>query len=263
MANYIREAWWFSERKLFLNFVCGLKWVHDLCQTLMLALKKMKKIILWFVDFFAMVNILHFWHKKIIWLKILKCIHMSLHLKYYALLRLHLLIILSPWKQPSFFYLFSLTLSPPGSNNQNQTVSQALTVCSSPCLCRLKPETMANVTTAIQPSNLPVHPEAVPLTHVSLQVQEVYPFHDGWNVACFIILLLFLLTVLSLAALAVLYELLDCGCCAKGKTHQQLQQEGPGNCSKLTACFSSVSKPLGKDVYVPPTVHSSGGHVHV
>ncbi len=80
MANYIREAWWFSERKLFLNFVCGLKWVHDLCQTLMLALKKMKKIILWFVDFFAMVNILHFWHKKIIWLKILKCIHMSLQL---------------------------------------------------------------------------------------------------------------------------------------------------------------------------------------
>uniref|UniRef100_A0A8C6WU83 Small integral membrane protein 18 n=1 Tax=Neogobius melanostomus TaxID=47308 RepID=A0A8C6WU83_9GOBI len=54
-------------------------------------------------------------------------------------------------------------------------------------------------------------------------VQEVYPFHDGWNVACFIILLLFILTVLSLAALAVLYELLDCGCCTKGKTHLQLQ----------------------------------------
>uniref|UniRef100_A0A3P8TY70 Small integral membrane protein 18 n=1 Tax=Amphiprion percula TaxID=161767 RepID=A0A3P8TY70_AMPPE len=80
------------------------------------------------------------------------------------------------------------------------------------------PEIMANITTTIHPSSLPGHPEAVPLSRVSLQVQEAYPFHDGWNVACFVILLLFILTVLSLAALAVLYELLDCGCCAKGKT---------------------------------------------
>ncbi|XP_075320491.1 small integral membrane protein 18 [Odontesthes bonariensis] len=92
---------------------------------------------------------------------------------------------------------------------------------------------MANITTTIHPSSLPWRPEAVPLSRVSLQVQEVYPFHDGWNVACFIILLLFILTVLSLAALAVLYELLDCGCCAKGKTHHQLQAEGPASCSKL------------------------------
>uniref|UniRef100_UPI0037E98D2A small integral membrane protein 18 n=1 Tax=Semicossyphus pulcher TaxID=241346 RepID=UPI0037E98D2A len=92
---------------------------------------------------------------------------------------------------------------------------------------------MTNATTTIHPSNLPWHPEAAHLSRVSMQVQEVYPFHDGWNVACFIILLLFILTVLSLAALAVLYELLDCGCCAKGKTHQQLQEEGPGGCSKL------------------------------
>ncbi|XP_017570530.1 small integral membrane protein 18 isoform X1 [Pygocentrus nattereri] len=49
-------------------------------------------------------------------------------------------------------------------------------------------------------------------------VQQVYPFHDGWNIACFIILLLFILTVLSLATLAFLYELLDCGCFAKSKT---------------------------------------------
>ncbi|XP_072526728.1 small integral membrane protein 18 [Salminus brasiliensis] len=49
-------------------------------------------------------------------------------------------------------------------------------------------------------------------------VQQVYPFHDGWNIACFIILLLFVLTVLSLATLAFLYELLDCGCFAKNKT---------------------------------------------
>lgn len=65
-----------------------------------------------------------------------------------------------------------------------------------------------------------------PLSLVSLQIQEVYPFHDGWNVACFVILLLFILTVLGLVVLAFLYELLDCGCCAKGKTHRQLQEEG-------------------------------------
>ncbi|KAK1886328.1 small integral membrane protein 18 [Pseudochaenichthys georgianus] len=92
---------------------------------------------------------------------------------------------------------------------------------------------MANITTTIHPGYLPGQPEAALLSRVSLQVQEVYPFHDGWNVACFIILLLFILTVVSLAALAVLYELLDCGCCAKGKTHHQLQEEGPGSCGKL------------------------------
>ncbi|MCJ8749195.1 hypothetical protein PDJAM_G00173560 [Pangasius djambal] len=51
-------------------------------------------------------------------------------------------------------------------------------------------------------------------------VQQVFPFHDGWNVACFVILLLFILTVLSLATLAFLYELLDCGCFDKTKTAQ-------------------------------------------
>ncbi|XP_061685968.1 small integral membrane protein 18 [Syngnathoides biaculeatus] len=100
---------------------------------------------------------------------------------------------------------------------------------------------MANTTTTTDTDSLLRHSEAVPLSHVSLQPQEVYPFHDGWNVACFIILLLFILTVVSLAALAVLYEVLDCGCCAKEKTQQQQQQhqqeleeeEGSGNCSKL------------------------------
>uniref|UniRef100_A0A1A8BKC7 Small integral membrane protein 18 n=1 Tax=Nothobranchius kadleci TaxID=1051664 RepID=A0A1A8BKC7_NOTKA len=92
---------------------------------------------------------------------------------------------------------------------------------------------MANATTIIHSSSLPSHPEVVPLSRVSLQVQEVYPFHDSWNIACFIILLLFILAVLSLTALAILYELLDCGCCAKGKTHHQLEEEGPGSCSKL------------------------------
>ncbi|XP_053711905.1 small integral membrane protein 18 [Synchiropus splendidus] len=77
--------------------------------------------------------------------------------------------------------------------------------------------------------------EAVALSQISFQVQEVYPFHDGWNLACFIVLLLFILTVVSLAALAVLYELLDCGCCAKGKTQYQLQEDGLGSCSKSMA----------------------------
>ncbi|XP_034043754.1 small integral membrane protein 18 [Thalassophryne amazonica] len=92
---------------------------------------------------------------------------------------------------------------------------------------------MANLTTIMHPSDLPWHLEAAPLAHVAKQVQEVYPFHDGWNVACFIVLLLFILTVLSLAALAVLYELLDCGCCAKGKTHCQLQEEETGGFSRI------------------------------
>ncbi|XP_015201431.2 small integral membrane protein 18 [Lepisosteus oculatus] len=71
---------------------------------------------------------------------------------------------------------------------------------------------------------------------LSLQVQEIYPFHDGWNTACFVILLLFILTVVSLAALAFLYELLDCGCCAKGKTERELrEQPGP-----LSAMMRSV-----------------------
>ncbi|XP_023685373.1 small integral membrane protein 18 isoform X2 [Paramormyrops kingsleyae] len=71
-----------------------------------------------------------------------------------------------------------------------------------------------------------LHP-AVPPAGAALQVQEAYPFHDSWNVACFVILLLFALTVVSLAVLAALYELLDCGCCAKGKTARQLREE-PG-----------------------------------
>ena len=89
----------------------------------------------------------------------------------------------------------------------------------------------------------PVHP-AAPLSRVSLQVQEVYPFHDGWNVACFVILLLFVLAVLSLAALALLYEVLDCGCCSKGKTHRQLLEEreasaaAPGTFRRMVGSLS-------------------------
>ncbi|XP_041951331.1 small integral membrane protein 18 [Alosa sapidissima] len=75
-------------------------------------------------------------------------------------------------------------------------------------------------------AELPWRPDTQ-LKNVVLQVQELYPFHDGWNVACFVILMLFILTVLSLAALAFLYELLDCGCFAKGKTVRDLRQE-PG-----------------------------------
>ncbi|KAJ8382929.1 hypothetical protein SKAU_G00037070 [Synaphobranchus kaupii] len=68
-------------------------------------------------------------------------------------------------------------------------------------------------------------PGAAPLSGVALQVQEAYPFHDGWNIACFVILLLFVLTVVSLAALAFLYELLDCGCHAKDKTARQISED--------------------------------------
>ncbi|XP_039549385.1 small integral membrane protein 18 [Pimephales promelas] len=59
----------------------------------------------------------------------------------------------------------------------------------------------------------------------SAMIQQIYPFHDGWNVACFIILLLFILTILSLATLAFLYELLDCGCFTKTKTVRDLRRQ--------------------------------------
>ncbi|XP_061761182.1 small integral membrane protein 18 [Nerophis ophidion] len=98
---------------------------------------------------------------------------------------------------------------------------------------------MDNITTVMLLHHLSRDQQVLPLSQVSLPAQEVYPFHDSWNVACFVILLLFILTILSLAALAVLYELLDCGCCAKGKTRQQVQEEGPGNCSHM---MSSMCK---------------------
>ncbi|KAJ8000547.1 hypothetical protein DPEC_G00181240, partial [Dallia pectoralis] len=87
-------------------------------------------------------------------------------------------------------------------------------------------QTMASPNASIL---LPWYPDAAPLSRVSLQVQEVFPFHDGWNIACFVILLLFILTVVSLATLAFLYELLDCGCCVKGKTHRDLMEGGQGS----------------------------------
>ncbi|XP_063074473.1 small integral membrane protein 18 [Engraulis encrasicolus] len=81
----------------------------------------------------------------------------------------------------------------------------------------------------ISEGELPWRPE-MPLKNVQLQVQELYPFHDGWNVACFVILMVFILTVLSLAALAFMYELLDCGCFAKGKTVRELREERGALC---------------------------------
>ncbi|XP_060771818.1 small integral membrane protein 18 [Neoarius graeffei] len=49
-------------------------------------------------------------------------------------------------------------------------------------------------------------------------VQQVFPFHDGWNIACFVILLIFIFTILSLATLAFLYELLNRSCFNKTET---------------------------------------------
>ncbi|XP_043915353.1 small integral membrane protein 18 [Protopterus annectens] len=61
--------------------------------------------------------------------------------------------------------------------------------------------------------------------YLSFQVQKIYPFHDNWNTACFVILIIFIITVISLAVLAFLYEILDCGCCSKEKTVKDLQNE--------------------------------------
>ncbi|XP_043827050.1 small integral membrane protein 18 [Dromiciops gliroides] len=61
--------------------------------------------------------------------------------------------------------------------------------------------------------------------YIGFQVQKVYPFHDNWNTACFIIMLLFIFTVVSLMLLAFIYEVLDCCCCAKDKTLSDLESE--------------------------------------
>uniref|UniRef100_A0A3Q2YDS9 Small integral membrane protein 18 n=1 Tax=Hippocampus comes TaxID=109280 RepID=A0A3Q2YDS9_HIPCM len=88
---------------------------------------------------------------------------------------------------------------------------------------------MANITTTNATNNLPWYPESVPLSQV--------PLHQGWNVACFVIILLFILTVLSLTALALLYELLDCGCFAKEKT---VKSEERGLKSKFDLCWCTM-----------------------
>lgn len=61
--------------------------------------------------------------------------------------------------------------------------------------------------------------------YLGFQVQTIYPFHDNWNTACFVILLVFVSTVVSLVVLAFLYEALDCCCCAKNKTVKDWKSE--------------------------------------
>ncbi|XP_012324207.1 small integral membrane protein 18 [Aotus nancymaae] len=61
--------------------------------------------------------------------------------------------------------------------------------------------------------------------YLGFQVQKIYPFHDNWNIACFVILLLFIFTVVALVVLAFLYEVLDCCCCVKNKTVKDLKSE--------------------------------------
>ncbi|NXT38902.1 SIM18 protein, partial [Pelecanoides urinatrix] len=68
--------------------------------------------------------------------------------------------------------------------------------------------------------------ETTSISHyLGFQVQKIYPFHDNWNTACFIILIIFIFTVVSLVVLAFLYELLDCCCCVKNKTVKDLENE--------------------------------------
>ncbi|XP_069093504.1 small integral membrane protein 18 [Pleurodeles waltl] len=63
------------------------------------------------------------------------------------------------------------------------------------------------------------------IQQVESQIQKIYPFHDNWNIACFVILILFIFTVISLMLFAFLYELLDCCCCDKNKTVKDLKNE--------------------------------------
>ncbi|XP_029457445.1 small integral membrane protein 18 [Rhinatrema bivittatum] len=61
--------------------------------------------------------------------------------------------------------------------------------------------------------------------HLNFQAQKIYPFHDGWNTACFIILLLFIMAVVSLVLLAFLYELLNCCCCIKDMSVKDMESQ--------------------------------------
>ncbi|NXS53535.1 SIM18 protein, partial [Brachypteracias leptosomus] len=72
--------------------------------------------------------------------------------------------------------------------------------------------------------------------HLGFQVQKIYPFHDNWNTACFIILIIFIFTVVSLVVLAFLYELLDCCCCVKNKTVKDLENEGNPVRAMMNSC---------------------------
>ncbi|XP_069482271.1 small integral membrane protein 18 [Ambystoma mexicanum] len=63
------------------------------------------------------------------------------------------------------------------------------------------------------------------IQQVGSQIQKIYPFHDNWNIAFFVILILFIFTVVSLMLLAFLYELLDCCCCDKDKTVKDQKDE--------------------------------------
>ncbi|XP_043529958.1 small integral membrane protein 18 [Chiloscyllium punctatum] len=57
------------------------------------------------------------------------------------------------------------------------------------------------------------------------QVQQMQLFHDSWKIAFFLILLLFVLTVISLVLLAFLHELLLCCFCTKSKSLEILDNE--------------------------------------
>uniref|UniRef100_A0A4W3J3Z9 Small integral membrane protein 18 n=1 Tax=Callorhinchus milii TaxID=7868 RepID=A0A4W3J3Z9_CALMI len=59
----------------------------------------------------------------------------------------------------------------------------------------------------------------------NLQVQDTKLFHDSWNIACFVILLLFVLAVISLVMLAFLYELFNCCCCANDKSINSMENK--------------------------------------
>ncbi|XP_078396453.1 small integral membrane protein 18 [Cetorhinus maximus] len=60
---------------------------------------------------------------------------------------------------------------------------------------------------------------------IEFQVQQMQLFHDSWKIAFFLILLLFVLTIISLVLLAFLHELLPCCVCAKNRSVEGLENE--------------------------------------
>ncbi|CAO2611867.1 Small integral membrane protein 18 [Lemmus lemmus] len=89
--------------------------------------------------------------------------------------------------------------------------------------------------------------------YLGFQVQAIYPFHDNWNTACFVILLVFIFTVVSLVVLAFLYEALDCCCCAKNKTVKDLKSEP----NPLRSMMDNIRKRDSSTAQFSPTPESA------
>nr|XP_033771573.1 small integral membrane protein 18 [Geotrypetes seraphini]XP_033785744.1 small integral membrane protein 18-like [Geotrypetes seraphini] len=80
--------------------------------------------------------------------------------------------------------------------------------------------------------------------HLSFEAQKIYPFHDGWSTACFVILLLFITAVVSLMLLAFLYEAFNCCCCIKDLYVKDMENQP----NPVRALLSTMKERKGTEV---------------